>query len=108
MLLFTSPTDQDKMKRKIQSMLKYQVLNQCNCFIIKLLKLQAWQHQIVSSQEELEELRNQNAEEGILVDPKEMVHLVKYVKVEGKVLKIWECGICKEINDFLFSSFINV
>ncbi len=58
--------------------------------------------QVVSCQEELEHLRNQNAEEGEIVDPKEKLHLVKYVKMEGKVLKIWECGICKYLIKILF------
>ncbi|XP_046460087.1 zinc finger protein 343-like isoform X3 [Daphnia pulex] len=51
-------------------------------------------YHIVSCQEELEELRNQSANEDMLIDPKDKLHLVKYVKIEGRILKLWECGIC--------------
>jgi hypothetical protein len=32
-------------------------------------------------------------------DPRSRLHYVKYLKREGKTLKIWECGICKYRND---------
>lgn len=71
---FSSPNyTQQKAKRKGQDLLRYH---------------------IVSCQEELEELRNQSANEDGLIDPKDKLHLVKYVKIEGKILKLWECGIC--------------
>ncbi|KAI9558792.1 hypothetical protein GHT06_015581 [Daphnia sinensis] len=71
---FSSPNyAQQKAKRKGQDLLRYH---------------------IVSCQEELEELRNQSANEDGLIDPKDKLHLVKYVKIEGKILKLWECGIC--------------
>lgn len=28
-------------------------------------------------------------------DPRSRLHFVKYLKRDGKTLKIWECGICK-------------
>lgn len=27
-------------------------------------------------------------------DPRSRLHFVKYLKRDGKTLKIWECGIC--------------
>jgi len=30
-----------------------------------------------------------------MIDPKDKLHLVKYVKIDGKIVKLWECGICK-------------
>lgn len=31
-------------------------------------------------------------------DPRSRLHFVKYLKRDGKTLKIWECGICKYLN----------
>ena len=28
-------------------------------------------------------------------DPRSRLHYVKYLKRDGKTLKIWECGICE-------------
>ena len=33
-------------------------------------------------------------------DPRSRLHYIKYLKREGKPLKMWECGICKCL--FLF------
>ena len=57
---------------------------------------------MVSCQKELEELRNENAGEDASIDPKDKLHLVKYVKINGKVMKLWECGICKFKVYFIF------
>ena len=54
---------------------------------------------MVSSSDQLDELRSKNASEDASIDPKEKLHLVKYVKIDGKIMKLWECGICK---DFFF------
>lgn len=33
-------------------------------------------------------------------DPRSRLHFVKYMKRDGKTIKIWECGICES---FLYS-----
>ena len=30
-----------------------------------------------------------------MIDPKDKLHLVKYVKIDKEIVKLWECGICK-------------
>lgn len=90
---FSSPNySHQKAKRKGQDLLRYHVLKLKELLWIFGLHFHS---QIVSCQEELEELRNQSANEDILIDPKDKLHLVKYVKIEGRILKLWECGICK-------------
>jgi len=71
------PTPADNLlypvKRKGQSLIKYQ---------------------IVSCQGELDDLRQKNANEDAMIDPKDKLHLVKYVKIDKEIVKLWECGIC--------------
>lgn len=59
----------------------------------------------MSCQEELEELRKQNEVEDAMIDPKDKLHLVKYVKMDGRIVKLWECGICKYV--YVMSSVVS-
>lgn len=38
-------------------------------------------------------------------DPRSRLHFVKYLKRDGKTLKIWECGICKPLVLILTDKF---
>jgi hypothetical protein len=42
-----------------------------------------------------------------MIDPKEKLHLVKYVKIDGKIVKLWECGICKLSHILLYFIMLN-
>ncbi len=44
----------------------------------------------------------------MLIDPKDKLHLVKYVKIEGRILKLWECGICNSFFFHYLSSVLTV